>query len=750
MKKLLSFTLALSVLLIVIGGVRANSWFDTDWPYRRPVTISNPCAEVTGYQVQVTLDSSFDFNHALTDGSDLRVTDSDGETPIPFWIEEWDSGVPIARIWVKVPSIPTGGTAIYLYYGNDLAVSTSDGWSTFEAYDGFEDYEVGSIPVGAAGTGYWNKYEGNPILTGSRDCFGSTFYDNDTGIYHHFTSYGSVFHYTSSDGKEWVADPDNPVLSGNNQGVPMAWKEDGTWYMLYRYGSPTYHIGLATSSDASNWTESGENPVLTGTPGEWDDTTLDPWGVIKVADTYYMWYNTIGGVPGLGRCIGLATSTNLTDWNKDPNNPIFTGGRFCAFPFKYDDTYYLLVPHYTSGSDYSKYELYRDSNPTFYDGEREYLGVAVDIGAPGQWDDLDQDTPCVLTDTIYRDTYEASNNELWVYYAGNGGSGWGQTGMVIEEDIAEAIARVEAQAKFVSWSTNCATVVDDPVRQGVRSVRQHDTSATSSCTLTGGFPQQTSGVVGAWMRRGAYTATTDDYDIYLYGGQLSCVAGLGRFGNFHYWDGSFHSTGVSWGPDTWYLVTIAFDVAQQNYDFIVYDEDLTELVHEEEIGFGRSSTFISSAMLYASREYVGYAYADDFRVRKWCGQDAITTVGQRVLMVPIDIKPGSYPNSINNDGHGVIPVAILSDPSIGFDATQVDPGTVVMSGLSVRARGKANKLLAHYEDVDGDGYADLVVQIEDEDGTFQVGDSTATVTGLLADGTSIMGTDTIRIVPPGM
>ena len=71
----------------------AEGWYDTDWPYRRAVTVLNPCGEaVTGYQVQVTLDAaSFDFNQAQSDGSDLRVTDSDGVTPIPFWIESWDS-----------------------------------------------------------------------------------------------------------------------------------------------------------------------------------------------------------------------------------------------------------------------------------------------------------------------------------------------------------------------------------------------------------------------------------------------------------------------------------------------------------------------------------------------------------------------------------------------------------------------------------------------------------------------------------
>ena len=112
--------------------------------------------------------------------------------------------------------------------------------------------------------------------------------------------------------------------------------------------------------------------------------------------------------------------------------------------------------------------------------------------------------------------------------------------------------------------------------------------------------------------------------------------------------------------------------------------------------------------------------------------------------VSIDIKPGSDPNCFNNDGHGVIPVAILS--SHDFDATRVDPSSVSLDGQSIRIVGKG-KTLAHIEDANGDGLDDLVVQIEDEDGIYQEGDTLATIMGDTFDGISIVGTDAIRIVP---
>ncbi len=117
------------------------------------------------------------------------------------------------------------------------------------------------------------------------------------------------------------------------------------------------------------------------------------------------------------------------------------------------------------------------------------------------------------------------------------------------------------------------------------------------------------------------------------------------------------------------------------------------------------------------------------------------------LTVAIDIKPDDSNNTINNNGKGVIPVAILSNPNTSFDATQVDPATVELEGMRIKTVGKAGKFLSHVEDVNGDSVDDLLVQIQDQDGTFEAGDTTATLTGQTFDGTPIRGSDKIRIVP---
>ena len=122
-------------------------------------------------------------------------------------------------------------------------------------------------------------------------------------------------------------------------------------------------------------------------------------------------------------------------------------------------------------------------------------------------------------------------------------------------------------------------------------------------------------------------------------------------------------------------------------------------------------------------------------------------VNDSVPYLTLQIRPGSDPNCFNNDGHGVIPVAILGSDT--FDVTEVDPGTVVLDGAAARVKGKSGKT-GSLEDVNDDGFDDLVLQIEDIGGTYATGDTFAILTGQLKEefgGIPLEGTDTICIVP---
>jgi hypothetical protein len=93
----------------------------------------------------------------------------------------------------------------------------------------------------------------------------------------------------------------------------------------------------------------------------------------------------------------------------------------------------------------------------------------------------------------------------------------------------------------------------------------------------------------------------------------------------------------------------------------------------------------------------------------------------------------------------VIPVAVLS--SNNFDATQIDPATVSLAGASIKLVGKSDKLLAHHEDVNGDGLLDLVCQVLTEDFFIEPDESTALFEAETFDGMQVQGEDSVCIVP---
>jgi hypothetical protein len=110
------------------------------------------------------------------------------------------------------------------------------------------------------------------------------------------------------------------------------------------------------------------------------------------------------------------------------------------------------------------------------------------------------------------------------------------------------------------------------------------------------------------------------------------------------------------------------------------------------------------------------------------------------LIVVVDIKPGSDPNSINPRSKGVIPVAILGTAS--FDATQVNAESVEFGPDGAKeAHGQG-----HVEDVDGDDVPDIMFHFKTQETGFQCGDTKATLTGQTFSGEEFTGTDSIQTV----
>ncbi|GAJ01809.1 unnamed protein product, partial [marine sediment metagenome] len=87
-------------------------------------------------------------------------------------------------------------------------------------------------------------------------------------------------------------------------------------------------------------------------------------------------------------------------------------------------------------------------------------------------------------------------------------------------------------------------------------------------------------------------------------------------------------------------------------------------------------------------------------------------IGKQTISVTngyLDIKPGSYPNSINTKSNGVIPVALLG--SANLDVTTVDVMTLRFGPNDAQPKHHLTDpdvYTEHLQDVNYDGYEDLV------------------------------------------
>ncbi len=125
------------------------------------------------------------------------------------------------------------------------------------------------------------------------------------------------------------------------------------------------------------------------------------------------------------------------------------------------------------------------------------------------------------------------------------------------------------------------------------------------------------------------------------------------------------------------------------------------------------------------------------------GWDTLTILVEPIP-VPIDIKPGSDPNSINPRSNGLVPVAILNDASwtpYYINPALVDPSSVVFGP------NEASPVKWFYEDVDLDGDIDLILFFNIQQTGITDGDTSAILTANLTDGEQITGFDYIWTTP---
>ena len=415
-RKRLLIVLGSALIVLLLMGVAQAQWLDPAWKFRTPVTISNSSGvDLTDFQVQVNLDSSI-VSKALSDGNDLRVTDTDGVTKIPFWIEAWTP--PTASIWVKVPSISAGGDTIFLYYGNP----TSPGPALVEVPP-IGPWTEPTVPPSTAVNPI--RPIGDPDANPGRALLAENIvYDDATNKYwlifanYRNSSVGLVW----CDGSQDPGDPGNwhwhgSVISSAN--APHLIKHNGTWYIFYAdkartAGSVPGYSGAYPSSNpisVASSTDVGGPYVYVGTVL----TSTEPWEAYRVDEPYVFQRNDgkwilvyMGDAGSTTEIIGYAVADNiLGPYTKFSGNPIINFGPAgsidagtVADPWvvEFKGTYY--IGYTVSPTKSSPWKTAYVTTTDWVNFTKH--GIIRDLGPSGSWDQLNAFRGAV---TRFEDTY---------------------------------------------------------------------------------------------------------------------------------------------------------------------------------------------------------------------------------------------------------------------------------------------------------------------------------------------------------
>jgi len=115
----------LVVVFLSIFSINSFGYWSCAWPYQTEITIQeNSGTTLTDYQVEISITASgLNAGYSWTDdGFDLRLIDSDDETLLDFWLEDWNEVSQTATVWVRFDSLTANSNkTIYMYYGNEYA-----------------------------------------------------------------------------------------------------------------------------------------------------------------------------------------------------------------------------------------------------------------------------------------------------------------------------------------------------------------------------------------------------------------------------------------------------------------------------------------------------------------------------------------------------------------------------------------------------------------------------------------------------
>ncbi len=116
-------------------GSTTSGWYDTEWLYRKKITIDNTKVDddLTDFPVLVATTADSDLvSYAQSDGDDILFTSSDGTTKLSHEIELYASSTGELVAWVKSDLASTTDTEIYMYYGSSAASDQQQATSVWD------------------------------------------------------------------------------------------------------------------------------------------------------------------------------------------------------------------------------------------------------------------------------------------------------------------------------------------------------------------------------------------------------------------------------------------------------------------------------------------------------------------------------------------------------------------------------------------------------------------------------------------
>lgn len=189
------------------------------------------------------------------------------------------------------------------------------------------EWELRPDPVLSRGTG-WDSVDAlNPSIVRSGGEFVNAYSGYDGRAWHTGIA-------RSADGFSWsregrILSPDAATWEGDYiASNGSALEVNGNWFYWYQ-GGRVPQIGLATSPDGRNWTRHGPPVLETGPRGSWDERGVaDPY-VIRIGDTFYMYF--LGQDRARRQRLGVARSADGVRWEKLRSGPILELGATGAF-----------------------------------------------------------------------------------------------------------------------------------------------------------------------------------------------------------------------------------------------------------------------------------------------------------------------------------------------------------------------------------------------------------------------------------